>query len=153
MLHCFFNHLCIVCAVTVPVFPLCTSSTLARTVQHHVANLMLWMCTTVQQGHGQRISSAWRAVVSQLHLSGTWLCSLGVTVRCCAGRGWKMFIVACVLIVRIVCRSCRSDRTFLTVCNLSVFASLPWLNLNLGGTSGCLRFVCAYGPGCHQYQR
>jgi hypothetical protein len=54
-----------------------------------VVILMLWMCTTVQQGHGRRLSSAWRAFFLQLHRSGTWLCSLGVPqeVRCCAGRG------------------------------------------------------------------
>ena len=51
--------------------------------------IMLWMCTTVQRGHGRRLSSVWRALGLQLHLSGTWLCSLGVptAVRCCAGRG------------------------------------------------------------------
>ena len=56
---------------------------------------MLWTCTTVQQGRGRRLSSAWRAMVLQLHLLGTWLCSLGVLqeprilqeVRSCAGRG------------------------------------------------------------------
>ena len=40
--------------------------------------LMLWMCTTLQRGRGRRLSSAWRAMLLQLHLSETWLCSLGV---------------------------------------------------------------------------
>ena len=50
---------------------------------------MLWMCTTVQQGHGRRLSSAWRAIGLQLHLSGTWLCSLvvGHQVRCLCREG------------------------------------------------------------------
>jgi hypothetical protein len=38
---------------------------------------MLWTCTTVQQGRGRRLSSAWRAGILQLHRSGVWLCSLG----------------------------------------------------------------------------
>jgi len=52
---------------------------------------MLWTCTTVQQGCGRRLSSARRAVILQLHLLGTWLCSLVVTleVRFCAGRGGR----------------------------------------------------------------
>ncbi len=63
---------------------------------------MLWTCTTVQQGRGRRLSSAWRAIVLQLHLLGTWLCSLGVIqeVRWCdwSGRGGRgLLIVACVL--------------------------------------------------------
>jgi hypothetical protein len=60
-------------------------------LQVALLSIMLWMCTTVQQGHGGRLSSAWRAMLSQLHLSGTWLCSLGVAqeVGCCAGRGWE----------------------------------------------------------------
>ncbi len=39
---------------------------------------------------GRRLSSAWRAMVLQLHLLRTWLCSLGVAqqqVRWCAERG------------------------------------------------------------------
>jgi len=50
---------------------------------------MLWTCTTVQQGHGLRLSSAWRAVNLQLHRPGTLPCSLGVTpqVCCFAERG------------------------------------------------------------------
>jgi hypothetical protein len=44
-----------------------------------VVILMLWMCTTEKQGHGRRLSSAWRAILLQLYLSGTWLCSLGVS--------------------------------------------------------------------------
>jgi len=40
--------------------------------------LMLWTCTTVQQGCGRQLSSAWCATILQLHLLGTWLCSLGV---------------------------------------------------------------------------
>jgi hypothetical protein len=49
---------------------------------------MLWMCTTVQRGHGRRLSSVWRAIILQLPRSGAWLCSLGVLqeVRCCGGR-------------------------------------------------------------------
>ena len=45
--------------------------------------LMLWTCTAVQQGHGRRLSSAWRASILQLHRSGTWRCSLGApqTIR------------------------------------------------------------------------
>jgi hypothetical protein len=70
--------------------------------------LLLWMCTTVQQGHGRRLSSAWHALGLQLHLSGTWLCSLGVqeSVRCCLGRGERgdLFIVACVFYVLRVLR-------------------------------------------------
>jgi hypothetical protein len=62
---------------------------------------MLWICTTVQQGHGRRLSSALRAGILQLHRSGTWLCSLGVAhkVRCSeegmGGLGGSV-IVACV---------------------------------------------------------
>ncbi len=67
--------------------------------------LILWMCTTVQQGHGRRLSSAFRAIGLQLHLSGTWLCSLGVkqAVRWDAEREggrvgcYNVFIVECVL--------------------------------------------------------
>ena len=46
--------------------------------------LLLWICTTVQQGHGRRLGSAWRAHFLQLHRSATWLCSLEVlqTVSC-----------------------------------------------------------------------
>ena len=43
-----------------------------------MVSLQLWTCTTVQQGRGRRLSSAWRAFGLQLHLLGTWLCSLGV---------------------------------------------------------------------------
>jgi len=70
---------------------------------------MLWTCTTVQQGHGPRLSSAWRAGILQLHLLGTWLCSLVDTftleVRCCAGRGGGhgVLMVACVLSVCACC--------------------------------------------------
>ena len=39
---------------------------------------MLLICTTVQQGHGRRLSSAWRAAFLQLHLLGTWPSSRGV---------------------------------------------------------------------------
>ena len=42
---------------------------------------LLWMCTTLQREHGRRLTSAWRANILQLHLSGTWLCSLGVTTQ------------------------------------------------------------------------
>ncbi len=47
------------------------------------------ICTTVQQGHGRRLSSAWRATILQLHLLGTWPSSRGVTqeVCCCGLRG------------------------------------------------------------------
>ena len=40
--------------------------------------LMLRTCTTVQQGRGRRLSSAWRAGFLHLHLLGTLLCSLEV---------------------------------------------------------------------------
>jgi hypothetical protein len=66
---------------------------------------MLLMCTTVQQGHGRRLSSS--GFPLQLHRSGTWLCSLGV--RCCIGRGGgRVFIVACVVCVLLVVRYCGS---------------------------------------------
>ncbi len=59
---------------------------------------MSWTCTTVQQGHGRRLSSACLDISLYLHRSGTWLCSLGVqftAVRSCAGRG-GVLMVACV---------------------------------------------------------
>ena len=61
-------------------------------------SLMLWTCTTVQQGCGRRLSSAWRAGILQLHLSGTWLCSPGVVqeVRCCVGRRGGRRVDGCV---------------------------------------------------------
>jgi hypothetical protein len=68
-----------------------------------VSPLMLWTCTTVQQGRGRRLSSAWRASILQLHLLGTWLCSLGVKqVRHCAGggRGKCRFLRACQMFAR-----------------------------------------------------
>ena len=37
------------------------------------------ICTTVQQGHGPRLSSAWLDFLLQLHLLGTWPSSRGVT--------------------------------------------------------------------------
>ena len=50
---------------------------------------MLLMCTTVQQGHGRRLRSAWRAIILQLHLLETWLCSPEVLqeVRCLCSEG------------------------------------------------------------------
>ena len=81
--------------------------------------LMLWMCTTVQQGHGRRLSSAWSAIVLQLHLSGTSLCSLGVSVvRCCAVWGGSgLFVVACVFCVVRMVRYCG----FCLPCNRFLF--------------------------------
>ena len=62
-----------------------------------VPNLMLWICTTVQQGHGQRLSSAWHANFYQPHRSGTLLCLLGdIRVRCCEGccdMSWALLMV------------------------------------------------------------
>ncbi len=65
---------------------------------------ILLKCTTAQQGHGRRLSSAWRATLSQLHLSGTWLCSLGVPhiVRYCAGSG-RIVVVYCCVRVECLC--------------------------------------------------
>jgi hypothetical protein len=50
---------------------------------------MLLMCTTVHQGHGRRLSSAWRAIILQLHLLETWLCSPEVSqeVLCLCSEG------------------------------------------------------------------
>jgi hypothetical protein len=39
---------------------------------------MQWTCTTVHQGHGRRLSSAWHDAVSKLHLLETWPSSRGV---------------------------------------------------------------------------
>ncbi len=39
---------------------------------------MPWICTTVQQGHGRRLSSVWRAVIWQLHRSAALPYSQGV---------------------------------------------------------------------------
>jgi hypothetical protein len=69
---------------------------------------MLWTSSTVQQGCGRRLSSAWHAVILQLHRLGSSLCSLGVglEVRCYAGRrgrgGEILFLVAFVFVL-IVC--------------------------------------------------
>ena len=75
--------------------------------------VQLWMCTTMQQGHGRRLSSAWRAVILRLHLSGTWLCSLGVkqTVRFCADREGVVWVdafscVFCVFMLAAVLLFC-----------------------------------------------
>jgi hypothetical protein len=51
---------------------------------------MRWICTTVQQGHGRRLSSVLRAVILRPHRSETSPCSREVThqVRLCSrGRG------------------------------------------------------------------
>ena len=47
---------------------------------------VLWTYTMASQGRGQRLSSAWRGMVLQLHLPETWPCSLegSVQVRYCA---------------------------------------------------------------------
>jgi hypothetical protein len=42
---------------------------------------MLWMYTTVKLGHGQRLSSAWREEILQLHRSETQLYLLGVRIQ------------------------------------------------------------------------
>jgi hypothetical protein len=68
---------------------------------------LLWIFTTVQQGHGRRLSSAWRGIILQLHLSETSLCSLGVSqqVWCCAVRregGDCLLLCACVVFARAV---------------------------------------------------
>ena len=49
----------------------------------HVALLMPLICTTVQQGHGRQLNSAWRAIAFQAHRSGMWFCSLGDTCKVC----------------------------------------------------------------------
>ena len=73
--------------------------------------LMLWMCTTVLRGHGQRLSSAWRVFILQPHLSGTWLCLL---VRCCEGS----VVEGCFIL--------RSFFVFCACCSVSVlFAPRP----------------------------
>ena len=41
------------------------------------------ICTTVQQRHGRRLGSAWRALTLQLHLLGTWPSSREVTRAAC----------------------------------------------------------------------
>ncbi len=67
---------------------------------------MLWMFTTVQPGHGRRLSSAQRAIFLQLHRSGTWLCSGGVPqqVRYCRGRrGGRLHSLLCAFCVRSCC--------------------------------------------------
>jgi hypothetical protein len=47
-----------------------------------VIRSMPLICTTVQQGHGRRLSSAWGTICLQLHLLGTWPSS---RVMCCCG--------------------------------------------------------------------
>ncbi len=71
----------------------------------HVALLMSWICTTVQQGRGQQLTSALRAIVSQPHRSGMWLCSLGVIFKVvwfnCGGVcKWPHLLQCCVTCVR-----------------------------------------------------
>jgi hypothetical protein len=70
------------CGSVFPVTACCSPQVLG----HHPVP---WMCTTLQQGHGRRRSSSWRAVNSQLHRLGAWLCSRGVKhqVNVGAGRG------------------------------------------------------------------
>jgi hypothetical protein len=48
-------------------------------------HLMLWTCTTAEQGLGRPLDSALRALIFQLHLFGTRFCLLGVLlmVRFC----------------------------------------------------------------------
>ena len=83
---------------------------------------MLWMCTTVQRGHGRRLSSALRAIGLQLHPLGTWLCSLGVSqlVRCCAGRGEGGSVDGC---VRVGCL--RVLQCFCSVCPATACSLMP----------------------------
>jgi hypothetical protein len=98
---------CCVVAVMFALRPLAFS----RAPLQVVLPLILWTCTTVQQGHGRRLSSAWRAIGLQLRLLGTWLCSLGdpQEVRCCAGRGWGWSVDGCVRVECLrVLQSCGS---------------------------------------------
>ena len=67
------------------------------------------ICSTVQQGHGPRLSSALRAAILQLHLLGTWPSLRGVTqeVCCCGLRascGSDGCVCVCVLHVCVWCR-------------------------------------------------
>jgi hypothetical protein len=77
----FFVSACCGIVLSLPLRPLPLSCAPLQPVLR-----MLLICTTVQQGYGRRLSSAWRVISPQLHLSGTWLCSLGVglQVRFCA---------------------------------------------------------------------
>ena len=77
----------------------------------HVALLMPLICTTVQQGLGRQLSSAWRAIAFQPHRSGMWFCSLGDTCKvCCFVFGevdkslQNWFLCYCLFIHAIHCR-------------------------------------------------
>ncbi len=61
-----------------------------------VTQSMLWTYTTATLGRGQRLSSAWRAMVLQLHLSETLRCSLEVPVQVrCIHRLCLVPMVSC----------------------------------------------------------
>ena len=68
-----------------PLRPLDVSCALLQTTP------MLWTYTIASQGRGQRLSSAWRAGLLQLHLLETLRCSLEalLEVRCCAK--WMLY--------------------------------------------------------------
>ncbi len=74
-------------------------------MQLYVGGVEMW--TTVQQGHGRQLSSAWHAVLLQLHRLVTWPSLQGgvpTEVRCCAGgeRGCIGFFVACMLNICLI---------------------------------------------------
>ena len=67
---------------------------------------VLWTYTMASQGRrrGQRLSSAWRGMVLQLHLSETWPCSLeGSVCRCGTVRRLCMVLMVAWRLVLIVC--------------------------------------------------
>jgi hypothetical protein len=84
--------LCVVCCVCVCVRRVlvfvCALQVLAISLGslQMIKDPVLLMCTTVYQGHGRRLSSAWRALFLQLLLLETWPSSRGVIQEvCCCG--------------------------------------------------------------------
>ncbi len=65
--------------LSVALRPLAVSFAILQVTQS--THLMLWTYTMASQGRGQRLSSAWRGMVLQLHLSETWPCSLEGSVQ------------------------------------------------------------------------
>ncbi len=113
---------------------------------------MLWMCTTVQQGHGRRLSSAWRAMVLQLLLLGTWLCSLGVSVRCLCREGVEdvhgCVRVECLRVLQCcgsVCASTASSLTRATADGFGYFNIVDVYNGATGVWSTAQLSVARYG--------
>jgi hypothetical protein len=84
------------------VMPYCSSvcpDTAFSCLPIQVTCQMPWICTTVQQGYGRQLSSAWHAINLQRHRLETWLWPRAVGKEvCCRAGVWRIFyVIACVL--------------------------------------------------------